>query len=513
MRPIAIDLYGQSGQHAHLALQPGWNPLPALKLGVWVYGGSLTIWNALAGAGELFLDRIEVTFDSATQGFLPRSNWSVAGPLLTIGAGHEYMAPRAPLNVRWDYSHRCPSSVRYGPVKLDFTPAMKRDIFTALAHTLPAVRSTGMWAPFGDKQPDTPGGQGIAAIAGWEQDGAGFLLRHDLVMERMPIGYLDVHTGQPVIAPPSYYNTVRGWGKTTQLDAFTNPVHAMYDDSRVPLVTWAGTSPYRDLMLGTQRWNGYLPYDAQHLCRASTPVRAAAQCGDPAAQFSLAMIAADCASGTDYAPGSRDMAWTIDALAYYRPTFVKARALIDRNVAAQTASGSIMRASFGAWQPSPSPWTVSETIPVPIPTNIDVDAVGLERMLTCHALGLDNRTITIQRAMAGTPWPVPKYVGVAPHGGAPFPAYQLPVGHAGWEVWIGLGAAAALGVEGWQQHALDNPTPAGHSTAKQKLVNGVMVDRSVLERLAELRTILRAETVGNEQTVGVLCVLESLHLS
>lgn len=493
MRPVMLDLYGHGSQRASLALNPGWNSLPAMKLGVWVYDGSLTIWNALSGAGEIYLDRIEVTFDSAIQGILPRSNWSVQKTVLRVGAGHEYFAPQGSLNVRWAYSHRCPTSVKYGPASYTFTPAMKRDLYGPLAASLTHVRDTGMWAPYGERQPDASGGNGIAAVAGWEQDPAGFLLRHDLVMERMPIGYLDAHTGQPVVALPSEYVTVRGWGKTTQLDVFTSPVHGLYDDKRTPLVTWPGTCPYRDLMLGVTRSNGYLPYDAQHLCRANVPVRAASQCGDPAAQMSLAMIAANCASGRDYVPGTRDRAWTIDALAYTRSTHAKALALIDGNVAAQTHSGSIMRASYD-YGFSPSPWSVSSTIPVPIPKNEDVDAVGIERMLSCHALGLDNRTATIMHAMDGTPWPVPKFVAVGMTGGGLFPSYQSPVGHAGWEVWIALGAAAALRVPGWEDHALHYPTPGGR----------------VCHSLSELRDTLRAETVGNEQAVGVLAVLEAM---
>lgn len=499
MRPIAIDFHGQSGQSAHLSLQPGWNPLPSLKLGVWVYDTSLTIWNALAGAGELFLDRIDVTFDSAVQGVLGRSNWSVQGPVLRIGAGLEYMAPQAPLTVRWAYQHRCPSAVKYGPAQLRFVPSMKRDVFGPLASKLTQSRDTGMWAPFGDRQPDAPGGNGIGSVAGWEQDAAGFLLRHDLVMERMAVGYLDAHTGQPVIAPQSEYVTVRGWGKTTQLSVFTSPYHALYDDARTPLVTWPGTSPYRDLMLGTNRWDGYLPYDSQHLCRANVPVRAAAQCGDPAAQMSLAMIAANCASGRQDASalpvGTRERAWAIDAMAYVRTTHARAQALITANTQNQSPSGSLMRARYG-WPASPSPWTVSETIPVPIATSEDVDAVGLERMLSCHAAALGNQPETIKRALDGAPWPLPKYVAVAPQGGAFYPTYRTPVGHAGWEPWIALGAAAALNVEGWQQHALSNPTPGGHGA----------------HSLKELRNVLRSETVGNEQTVGLLCVLEAMAL-
>lgn len=502
MRPIAIDLYGQSGQHAHLALHPGWNPLPALKLGVWVYESSLTIWNALAGAGELFLDRIEVTGNSAVQGVLPRSNWSTLGPVLRIGSGHEYMQPQSNLNVRWAYSHRCPSSVRYGPVTLNFTPAMKRDIFTALAHSLPAIRPTGMWAPFNpsDMDPGAPGDDGIGAISGWEQDAAGFLLRHDMVMDRCAIGYLDATTGAPIVAPQSAYTTDRGWSKGTQLDVFTNPVHGMYDDTRSPLVTWAGTSPYRDVMLGkANRQHSYLAPDKQHLPRVTLRVRAAANCGDPAAQMSLAMIAANTASGrTDPSacpPGTRDLAWTIDALASWRPTFAKARGLVDAIVHAQTESGSIMRVSFG-WPFSPSPWEVSGTIPVPIPQNEDVDAVGIDRMLSCSAVALDNRPATIKRAMDGSPWPVTKFVAVAPQGGAPFATYQHPVGHSGWEPWIGLGAAAALNVEGWQVHATKQPTPGG----------------VLCHDLKTLRDRLRIETVGNDQTIGVLCVLEALSL-
>lgn len=502
MKPIAFSIFGQNGQSRMRFLNSGWNSIPDLHVGVWVYDTALVIWNALPGAGELFLSSITIEFDVEVHGVLARSHWTASVNTLTLGSGSEYMTPRGSLRVRWDYPARCPQSVAYGPVKLQFAPTQKRDIFHALAATLPNVRDTGMWAPLGDRQPDTPGGQGIAAVAGWEQDGAGFLLRHDLTMERMPIGCLDPNTGQPLAMPGSEYVTVRGWGKTTQLAAFTNPAHPMYDDARSPLLTWAGTCSYRDLMLGkADRSQSYLPYDAQHLCRALAPAKAAARCGDPVAQFDLAMIATDCASArTDASAlpnGSRGLAWTLDAFAQYRPMWKKAKALIDRMVTAQMVNGGILRAPFG-YSFAPSPWEVSETIPVPIPKDCDVDAVGLERALSVHALALDNRQPAMKKAMDGQPWPAVKFVAVGKmqDPAQTFTHYQTPVGHGGFEVWIELGALAALGVAGWEACALSNSTPGGRTC----------------HTLIELRDTLRAETTGREETAGMVCVLEAMSL-
>lgn len=514
MNPISLVVWGQNGQSAGCPLRPGWNSLPQIHAGVWVYEGSLTFWNACPGAGELFISRIEVGFDGPVSGVLARSNWHVdpARPnKLIIGAGHEHIGPRASLRVRWAYPTRCPASAMYGPAKLVFAASQKRDIFTALKGDLPHVRDTGMWAPLGDRQPDTPGGTGIGSLGGWEQDGAGFLLRADLVMERMAVGRLDQQTGQPIrtSAVGSYvengvtkakgYTTVRGWGESTQLDEFTQHPANIYDPNRVPLVTWPGTCSYRDLMIGTNRGTCYLPYDAQHLCRALVPLKAAVQCGDPSARFDLDMVAADCQAArmdTQALPnGSRGLGWTIDAFAHSRPTFGLARSLDDRLAASQTPSGALLQYDSD-WPGSPSPWLVSETIPHPMPMDVRADAI-LERAISCHAAALDNRLDLIKRALAGMPHPVVKYVGVS-RGSNVFPTYEYPEGGPSWEIHLAIGAASALDPRGswWHQYALANATPGG----------------KVAHSLVELRDILRAETVGMDQTAVLRCVLEALPL-
>jgi hypothetical protein len=498
-----LDVFGQAGQHSGTATHAGWNPMPDIHGGVWLYETSFTFWNASPGAGEIYLSRIEATFDGPVQGVLPRSNWHVDPTrpnVLVIGNGHEYIEPRGSRRVRWSYSNRCPTTVMYGGVQLKFAPSQKRDIFHALAATLPSARDTGAWAPFGDRQPDTPGGQGIGSLGGWEQDAAGFLLRADLVMERMAIGRLDQQTGQPIRTVDHDYTTVRGYGKTTQLDEFTKPPASIWDDSRAPLVTWAGTCAYRDLMLGVNRGTCFLPYDAQHLCRALVPLKAAVQCGDPSARFDLDMVAADCQAArmdtTALPNGSRGLGWTIDAFAHSRPTFGLARTLAKREADAQTVSGAILRAPYG-YSFSPSPWAVSETIQNPMPLNMDADAV-LERAISCHAGALDSHLETIKRALAGMPWPSRKFLGVGENQTTIYPEYQHPCGGGTWEIHMAIGAAAALDPHGtwWQTYALTEPTPGGKRATS----------------LVNLRDILRAEQVGMDATAVLRCVLESLPL-
>lgn len=170
IRPTLIVLEGQSGQSASIALARGWNPAEHIHAGVWVYDSSLTFWNACPGAGELYLSRIVVTFDGpvASSGWLPCDRWHIDPQhpnVLIGGTGHEHIAPRAPLTIRWDYPTRVPVSAQYGGVKLSFAPSQKTDIFTALKAALPHARSTGMLAPFGQPQPDAPGGELIGSLA------------------------------------------------------------------------------------------------------------------------------------------------------------------------------------------------------------------------------------------------------------------------------------------------------------------------------------------------------------
>lgn len=512
MKPIAFEIFGQAGQRASRVLAKGWNGMAAIKSGVWVRRDTLEFWNACLGAGELNIDRIEVTFDEPVNGVLSRANWRVdpARPnVLIIGAGHEYIPPRGVLTVRWNHriGEVAPSQIAYGPVTVTWAASQKRDLFTPMASRLPSPRETGMWAPgvaSPHKQCDPPGADERNGVCGWEQDVPGMLLRSDLVMERMAIGCLDQNTGMPVLlsrATEPDYTLDTGWTRHGQLYAFCKPVLTMGQGSRTPLVTWAGTSTYSALMLGLDIYNSYTRFNGQHRKNALGHVIAAAQCGDESAIFFLACFANDAAISENYGKsprGGRDFSWRIDAWAHSRAFWRRAQKGADDVEKAQTISGGILRGGAGyGFNPSPQSFGM--------PANWDSDQM-MERDIAIYMLGLFGKIGPIKKAIMGRRWPSRyKFVGIAETGGAPFDTYQNPCGSPDYYPDLALGVWSVLEPREttWQTLSLIQPV-SGWS---------VPPNWTHYSSLKERRDIMRAQpSLGREQSAMLLSTLESMNL-
>jgi hypothetical protein len=469
----------------------GWTPLDRLHGGVMAHDVGLSYENSCPGAGELFLDRMEITFDGPVTGVLPCANWTARGNVLVIGAGGEYLAPRSSLVVRWDYTATAPTEVPYGSATVRWHPSQKRDVFGPLKAYLEKPRPTGMVPVYGGEQVAPPGAHDRDGVPGHEQDGPGFLLRSDLVINRMPIGCVDQRTGEPLLLNDPDYTLVRGWSKATQLAEFSR-AFARYQESRDPIVTLKGASRSRELLLGTRRDKCASAFDGQHLGNALGHLRAAAQCGDPIAIRHLALIANDCAMArqdpSSMVRGGRDMAWRIDAWAHARQHWFRAESFADDLVARQTGSGAFLRAPKD-YPFSPTPQSFG------MPPDFDTDAT-MERWLTCYALGLFGHTEPIRKAISGCPWPVPKFLGVGRNQTEKFPTYQHPCGPGDYFPDLALGVLATLDPAStdWQYRALTQPTP-----------DGVLCDS-----LRKRRDVMRAATLGREQSAVLLSVLEQV---
>lgn len=504
MKPIKFSIFGQAGQAVITPLKDGWNRLTPIKAGIWLRRDALEFWNACPGAGELFISRIEIMFDGAVSGVLARANWMidpVRPNVLIIGTGHEYVAPRDVLTVRWNYrqGETAPTQIPYGPTTVTWAASQKRDLFTSMAARLTSPRDTGMWAPgvaSPHRQADPPGADERNGVSGWEQDVPGMLLRSDLVMERMAVGCLDQQTGQPIMLPNEHdYTLDRGWTKLGQLQAFCQPVTSIYDTVRHPIVTWPGTCGYRDTMLGANIYNSFTPFNGQHCGNALGHVRAAAQCVDESAAFFLNVLANDAAMAKDDASanprGGRDMAWRMDAWAHSRVHYSRGQAAADEVERAQMPNGGILRGSkdYG-FNPTPQSFGM--------PADWDSDQL-MERDLTIYSWGLFNKLAAIKKAILGRPQPsTVKFVGVGQTGGEAFPTYQHPCGSPDYYPMLGLGVWATLEPRNtqWQTLAVNQPTPEG----------------VVCHTLLALRNQLRKESRGCEQTAMILAKLEQMNL-
>lgn len=494
--PLGVAIFNQSNvMLSRGTLDHGWNPITRLKSGIHVFDVGLVIWNACPGAGELNIDRIEITFDRPPTGILPCANWTVVGNKLIIGAGHEGFLPRASLRVRWDYSAVAPTSVPYGPATVHWAASQHRDIFTPLKNGLPHPRPTGMWPVYGEQQVAPPGADDRDAVAGWEQDGAGLLLRSDMTMNRMPIGCLDQHTGEPIVLHDPTYTLDAT--PNAQLVQFSR-AFSVSDPTRAPRVTVPGTCSYFSFMRTNEP-----AFNGQHRGNATSRVRGAAQCGDPIAQFDLRVLANDAAMAKSDASsnpfGGRDRAWRIDALAHAPEFWELGRTMSNENVAAQTQSGGILRAPAGyGFNPSPQSYGM--------PADFDSDQL-MERDLTCYAAGLYGQIDLIRRAIIGQPWPAPKFVGVGRNQTEIFDTYQHPCGPGDYYGDIALGVWAVLDphdVE-WQLFALKQPVPGWTPPLVWASWHGYT-------SLKQRRDLMRAATLGREQSAMLLSVLEGMAL-
>lgn len=494
MTTFRFTLFDQRGNaFGYDVKRYGWTPMPELRAGVMGHEEGLVFWNACPGAGELYLDRIVIDFGGPIRGILPCSRWLQSGSKLTIGLGSEYIPPRGSLRIRWAYPSKAPSSVRYGPATVNWSPLQRRDLFTPLVSSLALNRDTGMIPVFGERQVAPPGGSNRNSVAGWEQDARGMTLRSDLVMNRTPVGCLDQATGLPTFeVDHDDYTLAVGHNKATQLPEFSR-AFALYDDDRRPIVTLPGSSPYAALMRGDDRDNSLVQFDGQHRGNVLGHVRAAAQCGDTIAIRDLEVLGNDASlarSGPSDTPiGCRDLAWRIDAFTHARPCWSHGQYLAREVVAHQGANGCFLRAPYG-YAFSPNPWVEFGT-----PHDIDVDAT-MERWLSCYSLGLFGHVEPIRKAITGCPWPAPKFLGVGRNQVEIFATYQGAWGPGDYYGHLGLGCLAALdkSATDWREFALKQPTPDGYTCAT----------------LPVLRDALRVATRGQEQCAVLLAVLEEI---
>lgn len=494
--PLGFAIYNQSNAAvARGALDHGWTPIQRLKAGVHVYDVGLVIWNACPGAGEWNIDRIEITFDRPPTGILPTANWTIVGNKLVIGAGHEGFLPRGSLRVRWDYSAVAPSSVPYGPATVKWASSQHRDIFTDLSQSLVAPRPTGMWPVYGNQEVAPPGANDRDAVAGWEQDGAGLLLRSDMTMNRMPIGCLNQQTGEPMMVyDPTYTLDAT---PNAQLVQFST-AFSVSDPTRKPRVTIPGTCSYLTYMRDKEP-----AFNGQHRGNATSRVRGAAQCNDPIAQFDLRVLANDAAMAQDSFTanprGGRDRAWRIDAFAHAPEFWQSGQMMNQENVQGQTGSGAILRAPAGyGFNPSPQSFGM--------PANFDSDQL-MERDLSCYAAGLYGQIDLIRRAIRGQPWPAPKFVGVGMNQSVIFDTYQHPCGPGDYFGDLALGCWAVLEPTNteWQAFALKQPVPGWTPPQGWLAWHGY-------SSLKERRDLMRAATLGREQSAMMLSVLEAMAL-
>lgn len=497
MKPISLAIYDQSNNRYVLnTLRKGWNSMPEIFAGWWVRDGMMDFWNACQGAGEMFIDRIEITFDGPVRGIILRSGWSILGHTLIIGDGGEYVPPRGVYAVRWNFRAVAPRTFQYGPVTGTWALSQKRDIFGPMCTMLTAPRATKMWAPYGEAMAAPPGANDRHGVPGHEQDGPGFLLRCDRVMERMPIGCLDQETGQPIQLEDEDYTLDRGWTKGGAHVAFCR-AFAVYDDTRVPRVTCPGSSTYRDMMLGLVVDASFTPYNGQHLGNALGAILAAALCGDAFAIFCLRAVVNDIDMAkydlSACPAGGRDRAWRLYAWAHVRTSWRKFTQQAHETAVRQTISGAILRApSNYGFLPSPQSYGM--------PEDWDSDQ-GMERILTLNSFGLlDGMLHVIKKGAQGMPWPTVKFLGVGANQEEIFPHYQHPCGERDFFAWILLGVLALLEPNGteWREWCLVEPTPDNET--------------ATAHTLAELRTQLRHGERGREQTAVLLSVLEGMEL-
>ena len=493
MTTFRLHLFDQAGHvFAYDVKRYGWTSMPEMHAGVMGHEEGLVFWNACPGAGELYLHRIEIDFGGPIRGILPCWNWTQNGSLLTIGTGGEYIPVRGSLRIRWSYPSKAPASVQYGPRRVNWSPLQRRDLITPLSLALVHPRETGMVPVFGERYVAPPGGSNRNSVSGWEQDARGMALRSDLVMNRMPIGCLDQETGAPIKVWSPDYTLAVGMNKSGQLAEFSR-AFAVYDDARRPITTLPGECLYAPLLRGDNRDDSFVQFDGQHRGNAPGHVRAAAQCGDSIAIRDIEVLANDARmakSDSSSIPfGCRDRAWRVDAFAHSRPNWQGGLYSALDTVANQGASGCFLRAPNG-YPFSPNPWTEYGT-----PLDIDVDPT-MERWLTCYALGMYGHVDAIRKAIHGSPWPAPKFLGVGRNQSEVFPTWQGQWGPPDYYGHLGIGVLAALDktATDWREFALKQPTPDGKSFAN----------------IAALRNGLRVAERGQEQTAVLLAVLEEV---
>lgn len=330
----------------------------------------------------------------------------------------------------------------------------------------PRRETLGMWTVEGDTGPDWGGLHRVAPIPSIPE---ALSLSHAGTMARMALDCLDRETGLPMaphaIVRDGYYATTRYWGKVSTLPRF---VESAGDDRRKPRKWNAGSCGYEERLLGygSGLYNGFQPFDGQHLGRALGPVQALAEgYGDPCAALDWRVLASDCVyahpvwsaptkphNGSAFL-GGREAAWCVLAMRGLHDPRLLARAG-EALAGAQMPNGGVQRMSYGSWQPSPDCWVKSVSVPTPLPVSTDAEQ-SMERFLTTAAFAATGRwreahaTVDSLFAYGGlrsafgalvTKYGyVPKFLGVAHRGSAPFRRVTVGAGGPDFAPWIPLG--------------------------------------------------------------------------
>lgn len=496
--PQSIEFLDLDGRviAAKYTLAVGWNLLSArIGLGAWVWDDCMLVCNACPGAGILNFARIRITFRDGTRrdGVPNRFAWQKLGETdLLIGNGHECMVPRGCFVVRWNWDYTAPAVVPYFNTAVHWHPSQRQTISINLTQD----RGLGLYQPAGENDTAPPGATNRGSIVGWEQDGPGLVLRSDLLIERSPLACLDPNTGMPLIVPHADYDGVRGWTQTTQLPIFCKPLLSPNSTGmREPRVSVRGTCDYTNQLLGIPRNTSYGPFDNQHLGNLLTGLIAAAQCDDECARFFLAVVANDTRI-TKLDPvhspnGSRQLAWSMESLLHWEPTWDMGRQLAVRVEEAQTPSGAVLRAPAN-YPFSPTPQSYG------MPADYDSDQT-MERILTCIPLGRLGYVDFVRKCAEGMPWPPTKFLGVGRNQTEIFEHYEHACGDGDFfgDILIGLGMLLQPRDHYWASLALQQPVPG---TSYENFVP--------YENLGARLAAMKVQTQGREQSAVLRALLE-----
>jgi len=384
------------------------------------------------------------------------------------GDGKEYIPAQGVLyfDVPGGMAPGCSTVGKVGEVSIPF--AREQAAMWKARNESPTSASLGqLWKLAGVPQAAPPGAERIEPVAGWQMNGAWFWEAHKAFMGRSAIDCLRKEDGEPFANPsrPQGYNNVRGWAKTTKLERFCQPFGDQYDDRRKPADVTDGTCPYRDMILGLNRDNGWLPSDDQHMGNSTWAGRALALIYWEPAMFDLKMFATDVGysnpgapKGTDHQGsnyfGRRGPAWAMQTLMYGGRSLVQ----VSKEMAEDTAesqmigSGQFMRLTEGspaAQGLSPSLWVGGPGMADPLPTTMD-GGYTYEHWLTLFGLAEHGHWREIAQAVEGvfessvvkSKGYVPKGFAVAPRAGTPYRKLSQGAGGGDYLPLLGAGLMA-----------------------------------------------------------------------
>lgn len=487
MKPVQATLHTRRGDLAIDIDPDGYSRFPRIGSGFRVFGENLLWINGEVGAGVIQFDALSIRYDSPLPLTLLRTGWAASGDTLTIGRGSEAIAPRAMLPIRLGYSATAIAGIGYGPRTVRWAATQRRDIFLPLLDYLAQERSTGLWAPIGAKQAAPPGADDRATVPGYEQNGPGFLLKADLIAERMAVACVDSVHGEPLAVRDDGYAAGRGWSGAGQHKAFESSAWISW----IPFVkpwktTVSGDCPYVSQMCGEARDSGWGPFDPEHTGNALSHWIAAMNCGDAMANFYIRLLANDLAMATGpygiprMARGGRAFAWTIATLWHTREHRWDALRMIDELV----AHGPMRAPASYPFSPTPQsfgmPW--------------DADSEQLmEGCLSAHAAYLDGHIDYVRKWLLNSPAPLQfKFVQRGRNQTEVFDHYEYPCGNGDY-----FFPAVPYGI-----CLLHDPHDA-EIMALAMATYGATTP-------VQLRDILRARTIGREQDAVLLSVLEGI---